>query len=348
MLTLVTDKRRTPLEQRLLPFDCSSCLYNLTGRCDGPGDSYTYLMQDPSLVGCVDPIRQSEFFDDTYSELIEIPKSSQQGQIDLPPFIPGISTGLELNHLLPNLLVAISLGDIVGQDGDLLVSSLLDVKRRFGLPADSRIVLIGTAQDSLLEKLWTNSESHSIWKRITALGFEWITSLSYSVWDEMPRTDQIRNQGRNSQTHDRFANLGVPCIPFLFPVERTDYLAVQQWFRQRPDVNTVAIEAQMYKSPRDLECLLQEIKSLEQAAKRCLHFVVVGPSTAKRIYTIGRRFSATFVTWKPFHEARTGSLCDASLAYSKSFLTRQELVDLNFQQYEIFCNWATRRLRSTA
>jgi hypothetical protein len=348
LLTLVTDKRRTPLEQRLLPFDCSSCLYNLTGRCDGPGDSDTYLMQDPSLVGCVDPIRQSEFLDDTYSELIEIPKSSQQGQIDLPPFIPGISTGLELNPLSPNSLVAISIGDIVGRDGDLLVSSLLDVKRRFGLPADSRIILIGTAQDSLLESLWTNSERHNIWKRVATIGFEWITSLSYSVWDEMPRTDQIRNQDRNLQTHDRFANVGVPCIPFLFPIERTDYLAVQQWFRQRPDVNTVAIEAQMYKNSRGLECLLQEIKSLEQAAKRCLHFVVVGPSTAKRIYTIGRRFSATFVTWKPFHEARTGSLCDASLAYSKSFLTRQELVNLNFQQYEIFCNWATRRLRSTA
>jgi hypothetical protein len=305
-------------------------------------------MQDPSLVGCVDPIRQSEFLDDTYSDVAEIPKSSQQGHIELPPFIPGISTGLELNRLSPNSLVAISLGDIVGQKGDLLVSSLLDIKRRFGLPEDSRIALIGTAQDSLLEKLWTNSETHNIWKRITTIEFEWITSLSYSVWDEMPRTDQIRNQDRNSQTHDRFANLGASCIPFLFPVERTDYLAAQQWFRHRPDVNKVAIEAQMYKSPRDLECLFREMKSLEHAAKRCLHFLIVGPSTATRIYAMVKRFSATIVTWKPFHEARTGSLCNTSLCYSKSFLTREELVDLNFQQYEIFCNRATRRLRSTA
>lgn len=153
---------------------------------------------------------------------------------------------------------------------------------------------------------------------------------------------------RYCQTHDHFANLGVPCIPFLFPVERTDYLAVQQWFRRRPYVDKVAIEAQMYKSPRDLECLLQEMKNLEHAAKRCLHFVVVGPSTAKRIHAMVRRFSATIVTWKPFHEARTGSLCNTSLGYSKSFLTREELVDLNFQQYERFCNWAIRRLRSTA
>lgn len=306
-------------------------------------------MQDMSLVGCTDTIRRGDFLADTYSQVIDIPQSSHQDLISLPPLIPGISTGLQLKHLPTNSVVAISLGDIIGRGGELLVTNIRDVKLRFGLPVDSRVVLIGTAKDSAIEKLWKISDSHNIWKRISRVGFEWVTSLTYSVWDEMPRVDQIRNQDRNFQTHDRFSNLGTPCIPFLFPFEKSDYVAAQEWFRKRPDINKVAIEAQSHKSPRRIARLIKDMKAIEQAAGKRLQFVVVGPSTATRICTMLRHFSATIVTWKPFHEARTGSICDVDLCYSKSLLTREELVYLNFQRYETFGHLATKQhLRNTA
>lgn len=35
-------------QHRVLPLACPTCPYGVNGRCDGPFDNKTYLMQDPS------------------------------------------------------------------------------------------------------------------------------------------------------------------------------------------------------------------------------------------------------------------------------------------------------------
>src|SRR5437763_6551543 len=217
----------------VLPFACPPCPYKVTGRCDGPQDSRTYFMQGESFVGCIDPIRRDRFLTDTYDRVIPVPSSSHQDKINLPSFIPGITSGLRLRNCKETSLFAVSLGEIIGARGNLLVKTIDDVKHRLGLPAETRIALVGTGKDSRLEALWKISDSQKIWEQISQVGFEWVSSLTYSVWDDMPRTDQIRNQDRNLQTHDLFANLGVPCIPFLFPFNEKDYVAAGEWLRER-------------------------------------------------------------------------------------------------------------------
>jgi hypothetical protein len=295
-------------------------------------------MQGPSLVSCIDVSRRGEILGDTYNRVIDIPKSSHHNNlIQLPSFIPGVAGGVSLLGLDADGLVAVSLGDIIGSDGDLLVANITQVKRRFRLPSKSRVALIGTAKDSILERLWKISDTHDIWKRISEVGFDWVTSLTYSVWDEMPRADQIRNQDRNFQTHDFFTNLGLPCIPFLFPIDKEDYIAAGGWMGERPDIKMVAIEAQYYKRSYQIARLAEDMRAIESAAQRHLQFLVVGTATASSIETLMRQFSTAVVTWKPFHRGRTGSYCNRNLAYFESSLPKEELVPLNFQQYDAFC-----------
>lgn len=334
--------------QFILPFACSGCPYNVLGRCAGPRNSRSYLMQDASLVSCIDVLRRAEFLHDTYRRVIDIPKSSHQTGIPLPSFIPGVAGGLNSICLDDDYVVAVSLGEIVGANGNLLVTNISEVKRRFGLPGRTRVALVGTAKDPPLERLWKISDSNNIWKQISEIGFDWVTSLTYSVWDEMPRLDQIRNQDRNFQTHDLLANLGVPCIPFLFPSEEEDYLAVGEWMSKRSDVKIVAVAAQYYKRPYQIARLMQDMLAIEAATSRQLHFLVVGAATSASIQTFMRRFSTSILTWKPFHRGRTGRYCDRNLSYSRSTLTKEELVPLNFRQYDLYCKKMSKRSAKAA
>jgi hypothetical protein len=240
-------------------------------------------------------------------------------------------------------LVAISLGDIIGSRGNLLVNNIQEVKRRFGLPQDSRVALIGTAADPLLENLWKSSNRNGIWERIAAVGFDWVTSLTYSVWDEMPRLDQIRNQYRNFETHDRFSSLGVPCIPFLFPSQRADYEALAEWLSERDDIDWVAMHAQSYKTPKKIRQLVNEMKGIQAIAKRQFRFMVIGPGAAPHIYAILSHYQGAIITWKPFHRGRVGEVCDRRrLTYTRVNVSREDAVQQNVQNYERFCHQATQ------
>jgi hypothetical protein len=323
--------------QAVLPLACPPCPYKILGRCDGPIDNKTYLMQDKSIVGCLGAKRRGFYFGDTHEKFVPIPVSSHQDEITLPVFIPGIRDGLRVTwpQALPSLLFAVSLGKIINQSGNLAYESIDHLRQQFNLPKSARLALIGTSRDYKLEALWKISEREKIWERIAHLGFEFVTSSTYSVWDKHPRADQIRNQDRNFQTHDILANLGAPTIPFFFPVTENDYQAVFEWLQDRPDINKVAVLAQFYKSPHLFAQFLKNMRAIQRAAKRQLEFLVVEVGQKYKIEAIRHEFKASIVCSKPFQAALAGRRIKRNLEEEgpNLLLPRKELVIPNIEQY---------------
>src|SRR5690242_1203227 len=122
--------------QELLPFACFGCPFNLLGRCKGPVSSGTYLMQDKSLMSCIDISRRGKYFVETYDRLIEIPESSHHDRFILPPFIPGVAGGIKAVRIPNSPIAVVALADILGSRGDLLFADVEQIRRRFGLPVD--------------------------------------------------------------------------------------------------------------------------------------------------------------------------------------------------------------------
>ncbi len=338
--------------QAVLPLACPPCPYKILGRCDGPKDNKTYLMQGGSVVGCLGAKRRGFYFGDTHEKFVPIPGSSHQHKITLPAFIPAIRDGLRVTwpEVLPSPLFAVSLGKIINQSGNLAFETIDHLRQRFNLPQSGRICLIGTSKDYKLEALWKISDREKIWERIAHFGFEFVTSSTYSVWDKHPRFDQVRNQERNFQTHDILANLGVSVIPFFFPVADSDYRAVFEWLQDRPDVNKVAVLAQFYKSPYLFAQFLKNMRAIENTAQRQLEFLVVGVAQKYKIEAIRREFKASIVCSKPFQAALAGRRIKRTLEEEgpNLLLQRKDLVIPNIEQYVRCCERVRRQRVSAA
>jgi hypothetical protein len=298
-------------------------------------------MQSKSVVGCLGAKRRGFYFSDTHEKFVPIPVSSHQNKIILPSFIPGIRDGLRVEwpEALPAPLFAVSLGKIISESGNLAFETIDHLRRRFNLPKEARIALIGTSRDYKLEALWKISDREKIWERIANFGFEFVTSSTYSVWDEHPRADQIRNQDRNFQTHDILANLGAPTIPFLFPVADSDYRAVSDWLQDHPDVNKVAVLAQFYKSTYRFAQFLKNMRAIQNAAQRQLEFLVVGVGQKYKIEVIRREFKASIICSKPFQAALAGRRIKSNLEEEgpNLLLPRKDLVIPNIELYVRCC-----------
>lgn len=329
-------------QHQVLPFACPTCPYKATERCDGPADNKTYLMQGPSLASCLDVERRGPFYDELHARLIPIPSSSHQERIDLPPFIPAIKGGLNLSGFSPHTLFAVTFKEVLGRGGCLAVDNLEELRRRMGLPQGARVALVGIAQDDLMEALWHAARPGRVWERIATMGFEFVTSCTFSVWDETPRFDQIRNQERNLQTHDLLANLGAPTIPFLFPFDDSDYRAAWEWLAERPDINKVAVLARYYRSRHQFAEFIKNMRKLQSGAGRSLKFLVVGAAKLNKLRQIFGEFDASVVTGKPFQAALGGMRTTENLHHPADDLlrhrmSREELVTQNIERYRRRC-----------
>ncbi|MDQ3816218.1 MAG: hypothetical protein M3362_00840 [Acidobacteriota bacterium] len=296
------------------------------------------MMVHPSVFGCADPLRREQGFSDTYDRAEPIPRSSHQERIQLPSFIPGVKSGLNLEMCNHMPLWAISLGDIVGVNGDLLVESVDEIKRRCRLPQEARLALICTAKDAQLNALWKVSYKKNIWRRIAEMGFEWVTSLSFSVWDEYPRTDQILSQDKNFLTHDYFANLGLPSIPFVYPFDDWDYRAFGEWIEERPDIDKLAVLAQFYSTDAHFVQFRRNMRKIQEHARRSIKFLVVSAAKRSKVASVMSEFDATIVNWKPFHKALAGNVCDDSLEYEFDPAPREELAFISFERHLRYCD----------
>ena len=332
--------------QSVIPLFCEGCPFAFLERCKGPENRESYFKNDDSVHSCMVSTRREQAFSDTYDRT-QIPYvNSHQKRIKLPSFIPEVKTGLNLENCKEIEVFAISLGNIVGTKGNILVKSVEVLRKRYRLPKNCKVVLIGTAKDEKLQKLWANSDRLKIWEHIANMGFDFITGFSFSVWDEDPRTDQIVNQDRNFLTHDYFVNLGIPSIPFVFPYNDDDYEAFSKWIAERQDINIVAIFASSYRKERNFTQLLENMRQIQTYAKRKLKFLVIGASTKDKITKLNSEFDVCIVASKPFQAAKSGEVCLDDLEYigkkdlryaQYKNLLREELALINFKKILSFC-----------
>lgn len=300
-------------------------------------------MTDPTVFGCMDKTRREMAFADTYDRVHPTALLKDQNDIKLPPFIAGVKSGLSLEAADHIPLFAISLGDIITTQGDLRFQSVAEIRKFYKLPSNAKLALIGTSKDSKLQALWRMSDLLNIWERIAKMGFEWVTGLSFSVWDEQPRFDQIVNQDRNLLTYDYLNSHGVPSIPIVYPHDESDYRAFGAWMEERRSIRIVAVYAAFYRRNIEFIQFLANMRSIQKNISRPVEFLVISAATQPKIDAVLSEFKASFVNWKPFQKARSGQICDSELKYTEhKQLSRDKLAAINFEKNFHYCDALTR------
>lgn len=200
---------------------------------------------------------------------------------ELPPYIPLVRHGSSRSSLLSAGIVGLALGDLVrGTESDDYGASLgsaAELRAKFKVRSDARVVLICVADDRPLERYWALRASSSVLTKLAGLDLLAATIPNFSVFDDAPRTHTIWNWRRMAIVAGELSNAGIAVIPHLNSGQREDWERWYEFLRDNPSISYVAKEFQtgLRVRSRGLTAI-QSLATLQQRLGRRLHPLVVG------------------------------------------------------------------------
>jgi hypothetical protein len=270
----------------LFPPPCAECPKRVQKRCSGPQTVDSQIRNQGKLLSCFDMAKTTAL-----EENLDWHRPSNRPSFciiqGLPASIPVLCEGMPPELLLNSHdLYGIALDDLVRDNGSLRYSTGSELREAFRLPRDGRLCLFGSARDIRLEELWARSVRDLVWKRIRKLGFEFVTGATFSVFEQQSRRGQLVNQDRNLLSAELLACEDLPVIPIFCEVIEEDLDFAVHWLGERPSIEVVAGLAQGWKTDNEFSRFLWRMKFLKNHVRRPLHFLIIGCSSADRIWTL--------------------------------------------------------------
>jgi len=175
--------------------------------------------------------------------LDSVPVTPKLTEIALPSTIPMIYHSYGRTRAPSVAVVALSLYEFIDKrTGELRFKSREAILDRFKLADDVTLILSGTDDDLPLERWWRLPDRESVPRALKGLGVKLITTPNYSLFDDVPRTDNIYNMKRIAVVSSEIQRAGVPCglhvnartdrdwdrwIEFLFKRDEYQYVAFE-------------------------------------------------------------------------------------------------------------------------
>lgn len=155
------------------------------------------------------------------TSLDNVPRAPKLAAITLPPMVPMVYHSYARKRVPCATVVALSLYEFFDKrTGELRFTTRNAVLDRFKLADDATFILSGTDDDVPLERWWRLTDRDSMPRGLAALGVKLITTPNYSLFDDVPRTDNMYNMKRIALVSSEIQGAGVLCA--LHVNARTD------------------------------------------------------------------------------------------------------------------------------
>jgi hypothetical protein len=226
---------------------------------------------------------------------------------DLPSYVPMVRHGASRGSPLSADVVALSLGDVLGgaerDNYGAGLGSAADVRSRFKIRSDARVVLVCVADDRPLERYWALRASSAVPDKLAGIGLLAVTIPNFSVFDDAPRTHTLWNWRRMAIVAGELSAAGVAVIPHLNSSQVEDWDRWYTFLRDNPGIAYVAKEFQTGLRARSKGVpAIRSLAELQQRLGRPLHPVVVG-GVAYAADLAAHFDRLTFVDSQPFMKA---------------------------------------------
>jgi hypothetical protein len=139
-------------------------------------------------------------------------------------------------------MVSISLYELLDQHGAPKYRSRLDVTKQFRVRADAKLIVTGVNVDSLLERVWQSTHRESIALMLKAIQVDLVTSPNFSVYNNVPRPENLYNIKRNALLAQELLSLGVPMALHINACTDTDYLRYAEFLKERNEFQAISFE----------------------------------------------------------------------------------------------------------
>ena len=180
-----------------------------------------------------------------------------------------------------------------------------------GLAPGQLAVLVGYADDPLVEAFWT--DRRNLIPAIAAQGWDLVLAPNYSLFGNQPRAEHLLNFRRNLLIAAEMSAAGIPAVPNLYWFRKEDLDRYLEWCeRTRPAA--VATNLQTLRTEGDWEFGLPGLAYLAQNLPPSVAVIVTGASRRDRIGTLVELFGARLhlVSQNAQQYARHGAQMTAS------------------------------------
>jgi hypothetical protein len=201
----------------------------------------------------------------------------------LPDFIPVVTPSSQklFEHFTPPY-VGVMIGDIVSNR--LTVNP--NIRRRMGIPPETKIILLCYGLDELIENIWPYHRR--VFEQLLQSDIDLIVPINYSVWHSQPHLERLVNIKRSFIVYRTLQELGFETIPHMYWSGATDIRRLADWFRANPCVTMLAIDLQTIGNDEQ-ELWLKSVEELANFAAllgQPMHYLISGPQSKIRIQDI--------------------------------------------------------------
>jgi hypothetical protein len=166
----------------------------------------------------------------------------------LPIYLPQIYHGSGRSHPLTEPWVAIPLHYVCRLDKrgriDLLFDSRRQLCERLKIHEDANLVLTAVSPDRFIEAFWEHHKRMKLLKRIAEWEVAGMTTPNYSFTNDTPRTNSLWNLARIFRMVEFISNNGIPAIPHLNALTRSDWKKWERFCTEFPTSRIFSMEFQ--------------------------------------------------------------------------------------------------------
>lgn len=181
-----------------------------------------------------------------------------------------------------------------------------------GLDERQLAVLVGYADDPLVEAVWTRR--HQLVPQLAAHGWDLVLACNYSMYANWPRAEQLLNFRRSLLLADQLCRAGVAAVPNLYWYRREDLDRYGDWLADvRPAAVATNLQTLRAGTAWD-EFALPGLAYLAGLLPPRTRLIVCGTSRHDRLAQLHALFGErmTLVTQTPFQYARHGAAMTAA------------------------------------
>ena len=140
-------------------------------------------------------------------------------------------------------IVALSLYQLFyKKTGDPKFSTRQALTSKFGISQHTEVILSGTEKDLALERWWALSNRDKVVENLLELGIKMVTTPNYSLFDDVPRTDNLYNMKRIALTCLELKRWGMPVALHINGRTERDYERWTEFLTEHDELDMLAFE----------------------------------------------------------------------------------------------------------
>jgi len=158
-----------------------------------------------------------------------------------------------------------------------------NLRKRFGIPSESKIVLSFSVKDVILDT-WAHFLDEAC-ERLAEYDIDYVTAMNFSIYRNYPPLDRLVSLRRRFYTMERLQNHGIKVIPSIGWVREIDLKRQARWCREnKPSMvsyNMTMIRARPGNS--DWEPEMDQLRKFREWCGYPVKFLMTGASGPSRI-----------------------------------------------------------------